>query len=159
MKIAFDLDGTLIPAPGSAMAVERLGHLSRAISRQRIRRNAPDLLASLRSRGHQVWLYTTSLRSPLHLRLWFASFGVRLDGVVNHALHQAALANGPIRCSKYPPAFGIDLLVDDTEGVELEGQRLGFPVLRITEDDESWCWRISSAITEFESRAYIGERR
>lgn len=150
MKIAFDLDGTLVPQPGSVMKVERLGLVSQTISREQIRAGTPTLLNELRKRGHDVWLYTTSFRGPARLRMWFASFGVRLEGIVNQARHQTALADRNIGCSKYPPAFGIDLLVDDAEGVELEGRRLGFSVLRIREDDESWCSRVSSAITEFE---------
>ena len=159
MRIAFDLDGTLVPRPGSVMRVERLGLFSQAISREQIRAGTPTLLSGVRRRGHEVWLYTTSFRSPARLRLWFASFGVRLEGIVNQARHQTVLADRNLACSKYPPAFGIDLLVDDAEGVELEGQRLGFSVLRITEDDESWCSRVASAMTEIESRAGIVARR
>lgn len=63
--------------------------------------------------------------------------------------------DGRIVCSKYPPAFGIDLLVDDAQRVELEGHRLGSSVMRIKEDDERWCSRVSSTIIELESRARI----
>jgi hypothetical protein len=133
MKIAFDLDGTLVPRPGSSMRVERLGLFSKTISREEIRAGTPPLLNGLRKRGHEVWLYTTSFRSPARLRMWFASFGVRLEGIVNQARHQRVLSDRNITCSKYPPAFGVDLLVDDAEGVVLEGQRLGFSVLRINE--------------------------
>jgi len=91
--------------------------------------------------------------------MWFASFGVRLEGIVNQVRHQTALADLDIDCSKYPPAFGIDLLVDDAEGVELEGERLGFSVLRIKEDDDAWCSRVYLAVIEFESRACITDHR
>lgn len=155
MKIAFDLDGTLVPQPGSPMRVERLGLFSQAISREQIRAGAPTLLNGLRRYGHEVWLYTSSFRSPTRLRLWFASFGVGLQGIVNQARHQTVLADRNMSCSKYPPAFGIDLLVDDAEGVALEGERLGFSVLHIREDDESWCSLVFSAIMEFESGATI----
>ena len=43
-----------------------------------------------------------------------------------------------IGCSKYPPAFGIDLLIDDAEGVSIEGERFGFRVFRISGNDLSW---------------------
>jgi hypothetical protein len=146
MRIAFDLDRTLIPAPGSMMAVERLGVFARAVSRDSIRAGAPRLLGTLRDCGHEVWLYTTSYRSPLRLRLWFAAFGVRLDGIVNQARHEAVVGQRP--CSKYPPAFGIDLLVDDSEGVVLEGARHGFGVLRIDELDAAWCSHVELAVRE-----------
>jgi len=148
MRIAFDLDRTLIPAPGSTMAVERLGVLARTVSREPIRAGAPRLLGALRGRGHEIWLYTTSYRSPARLRLWFAAFGVRLDGVVNQARHRAVV--GQKSCSKYPPAFDIDLLVDDAEGVAMEGARHGFRVLRIDELDAAWCMRVERAVREAE---------
>lgn len=154
MRIAFDLDDTLIPGPDSAMAVERLGVLSRLISNEPLRAGTPVLLRALRRRGHDIWLYTTSFRSPLRLRLLFASFGVRLGGIVNQARHDAVLRTAPSRSSKYPPAFGIELLIDDSEGVRLEGERLGFSVLQIDADDVSWCARVELAIRAAE-RAQI----
>lgn len=147
MRIAFDLDDTLIPAPGSLMPTERLGLLSRMISRESIREGAPALMRELRREGHETWIYTTSLRSPAHLHMWFASFGVLLDGVVNQARHDAhpAMASRPY--SKYPPAFGIALLIDDSLGVGLEGQRAGFPVLVISEEDASWHLRVREYVS------------
>jgi phosphoglycolate phosphatase-like HAD superfamily hydrolase len=159
MRIAFDLDGTLVPASGAHMPVEALGLFSQAVSRERIRAGAPALLRALRRRGHRVWIYTTSHRSPARLRLWFASFGVRLEGIVNQPRHLAAMTDRNIACSKYPPAFGIDLLVDDAEGVALEGKRFGFSVLCISEDDDAWCARVSSAVVQFESGVGMTDRR
>jgi hypothetical protein len=106
MKIAFDLDGTLIPIPGSAMQVKRVGLLSRAVSSKRLRTGAPALLRNLRRRGHEIWIYTTSMRSPLKLRLWFLTFGVPLHGIVNHAIHYERLGKQAVACSKYPPPLG-----------------------------------------------------
>jgi hypothetical protein len=107
MRIAFDLDGTLIPAPAPApaspMAIEPQGWLARMICREPLRAGAPRLLRALGRRGHEVWIYTTSLRSEAKLRLWFSALGVRLDGVVTQATHAAASA--PLPASKYPPAF------------------------------------------------------
>lgn len=155
MRIAFDLDDTIIPAPGSPMAAEPIGRVARLISSEPLRKGAPSLMKLLWREGHEVWLYTTSLRSPFKLRLWFASFGVALDGVVNQATHDAAMAKIPDRrfiCSKYPPAFGIDLLIDDSEGVRLEGERLGFSVLTISENDSDWCARIRDTCKRLSSR-------
>jgi hypothetical protein len=146
MKIAFDLDGTLIPIPGSTMQTERLSLLSRTVSREQLRTGAPALLRNLRRRGHEVWIYTTSMRSPLKLRLWFLTFGVPLHGIVNHATHYERLGKQALACSKFPPAFGIDLLIDDAEGVVLEGKRFGFSMLHIREDDSAWCAAVEAAV-------------
>jgi hypothetical protein len=53
---------------------------------------------------------------------------------------------GPRSCSKYPPAFGIDLLIDDLEGVRCEGDRFGFRVLCVAPDDELWAEKVLAAI-------------
>jgi hypothetical protein len=150
MRIAFDLDGMLIPGPGSPMAVEPLGLLPRLVSREPIRAGTARLLAALRGCGHEIWLYTTSYRSPARLRAWFAAFGVRLDGIINQTRHEAVVPHA--LSSKYPPAFGIDLLVDDSEGVALEGRRHGFAVLHVAEDDAAWCPRVELAVRMAEGR-------
>jgi hypothetical protein len=155
LKIAFDLDGTLIPAPGAPMAVERPRWPARLISAESLRAGAPRLLRALRRRGHEVWIYTTSLRSAARLRLWFSLFGVRLDGVVTQATHAAVIAEIPLTASKYPPAFGIDLLVDDAAGVALEGRRFGFAVLILSEDDTSWCARVLTMVRAAEQRRAV----
>jgi hypothetical protein len=145
MRIAFDLDGTLIPLPGSAMAIEPRRLLPWLVSREHVRQGAPMLLRELRRDGREVWIYTTSLRGPARLRLWFAALGVQLDGIVNSARHAAVMAERSIGCSKYPPAFGVELLIDDAEGVSLEGERFGFSVLRLLEEDGSWCAAVKNA--------------
>jgi hypothetical protein len=48
--------------------------------------------------------------------------------------------------SKYPPAFGIDLHVDDSEGVGLEGQRYGFAVVVVSPEDPDWAARVLEAV-------------
>src|SRR5262245_10658668 len=154
MRIAFDLDGMLIPAPGSPMAVEPLGLLPRLVSGEKLRAGAPRLLAALHRGGHEIWLYTTSHRSPARLRAWFAAFGVRLTGVINQARHDAIVPRA--LPSKYPPAFGIDLLVDDAEGVALEGRRHGFTVLHIVEHDAAWCSHVELAVRMAEDRQSVG---
>jgi len=148
MRIAFDLDGTLIPHPGSLMPLEPLHRLPCMLSPEPIRAGAPQLLRTLRRSGHDVWLYTTSLRNPTRLHLWFLSFGVRLGGVVNQTKHGAASARMRTTCSKFPPAFGIDLLVDDSAGVAMEGERHGFAVLRIAPHDDDWCSRVAFAVAD-----------
>ena len=151
MRIAFDLDGTLIPGPGSPMLVERLSPIARCVWREPIRAGTPRLLRQLRGSGHEVWLYTTSFRSATRMRVWFAAFGVRLDGVVNQARHNASVT---VASSKYPPAFGIDLLVDDAEGVQIEGRRFGFRVLNVNENDASWYSEVELAVQQGKAKSF-----
>jgi hypothetical protein len=49
--------------------VEPHSMIARLFSRERVREGTPGLLRKLRHGGHEVWLYTTSLRGPRMLRL------------------------------------------------------------------------------------------
>jgi hypothetical protein len=49
--------------------------------------------------------------------------------------------------SKYPPAFDIDLHVDDSEGVRMEGDEFGFRVVVVRPDDENWTERVLDAVS------------
>jgi hypothetical protein len=101
-------------------------------------------MSELVARHHELWIYTTSFRSPRYLRGWFAAFGVRLAGVVNQARHERHVGRkGP---SKLPPVFGIDLHIDDSEGVAEEGRRHGFDVIVVSPDDVQWTARVLEAV-------------
>ncbi len=147
MRIAFDLDDTLIPC-SYPFPVEPATRLARWLGAEPLRRGALGLLRRLRAHGCDVWVYTTSLRSPFGIRVQFWSYGIRLGGVVNgdrHARRSRGRGHERYDCSKYPPAFGIDLLVDDLEGVRAEGRRCGFQVVRVSPSDENWTARVLKA--------------
>ena len=92
----------------------------------------------------EIWVYTTSYRSSLYLQGWFACLGFRLDGAVNQTRHDRVVGRqGP---SKYPPAFGIDLHVDDSEGVAQEGERYQFAVVVVSPSDPDWVSRVLEAV-------------
>jgi len=148
MRIAFDLDDTLIPC-SFPFPVERPTFTARLLGAEPLRRGAVALLKQLRRQGCEVWVYTTSQRRPFSVRLQFWAYGARLGGVVNSDCHVRRLSNGwpdSRSVSKYPPAFGIDLLVDDLEGVILEGKRFGFSVLRVDPQDEGWADLVRAAV-------------
>jgi hypothetical protein len=148
MHIAFDLDDTLIPCEFS-FPLERRPWLARGLGLESLRKGTIELCRHLRSRGHRLWVYTTSLRSPLSIRLTFLAHRIHLAGVVNQDRHVRRLRNGrpgPSECSKYPPAFGIHLLIDNSEGVKEEGRRFGFSVVLVRPDDEEWSRAVLSRI-------------
>ncbi|WP_201783255.1 hypothetical protein [Hymenobacter sp. AT01-02] len=66
-----------------------------------------------------------------------------LDGVVNQQRHNREVR---VRCTKYPPTFGITLLVDDSEGVRLEGERYGFRVVVVQPEDLNWVNTVQAAV-------------
>jgi hypothetical protein len=148
MRIAFDLDDTLIPCAHD-FPVEKPTLRARLLSAEPLRRGAVALLRELRVGGCELWVYTTSLRNPFAVRLQFWAYGIRLRGVVNHDRHVRHLRGrypDPRECSKYPPAFGVDLLVDDSEGVRLEGQRYRFRVLWVHPRDADWAAKVRAEV-------------
>ena len=102
-------------------------------------------MRELHADGHDLWIYTSSLRSKAYIHLWFFFSGIRLGGAVNGDAHSAALHGSPIKPSKFPPAFGIDLLIDDSVGVEIEGEMHGFKVLTIDPEDADWTHKVRAA--------------
>ncbi len=144
MRIAFDLDGTLVPASGGFATEPPQSIVLGWLVSEQLRTGATALLRDLATAGHELWVYTTSLRPLWMVRLLFRAYGAGLAGVVNQAVHDRAVGKAlpGTRPSKYPPAFGIDLLVDDSEGVVAEGRAHGFPVLLVAPSDPAWADRI-----------------
>jgi hypothetical protein len=141
MRVAFDLDDTLIPWRSDLFPVERpRGFFGRFFAPERLRRGAPDLMHALVLHGCDLWVYTTSSRTPRYIKHLFSCYGVQIGGAINQEIHWEWLKQQPSarRCSKYPPAFGIDLLIDDSEGVCMEGQQFGFRVVHVRPDDPDW---------------------
>jgi hypothetical protein len=146
MRITFDLDDTLIPSvrtfPTERPPRRLLGRLFCQIP---VRLGTTRLLRTLTNQGHDLWIYTTSLRGRLLIRQLLNISGVRIGGVINGDNHAKQVTNG---CSKYPPAFGIDVLVDDSPGVVLEGHRYGFRVIQVNPDDEQWAEKVLAELEE-----------
>ena len=140
MRIAFDLDDTLIACEFD-FPVEERGFLSRLLGHEEIRKGSIALMKRLAGEGWEIWVYTTSFRSPLYVRALFGLYGVRIAGVINQYRHHTTVSKcgkSYQNCSKYPAAFGIDLLVDESEGVWLESRRFNFEMVLASPDDERW---------------------
>jgi hypothetical protein len=144
MRLAFDLDNTLI----------RWGHefpletpqrriWAKLLGNEQLREGTKALTDFCRQCGWEVWVYTTSYRSAWRIRRLFWLHGIRLDGVVNQQRHDR---EARARCTKHPPSFGIDLLVDDSEGVRIEGERHGFRVVVVKPEDAKWAEKVRAAI-------------
>jgi len=144
MRIAFDLDNTLIRGVHS-FALEAPKHRlwARLLGKEALRAGIAELAAHCQHQGHEVWVYTTSYRSAGYIRRLFWLHGIRLAGVVNQARHDREVR---VRSTKYPPQFGIDLLIDDSEGVRMEGERYGFAVLVISPADAEWVAKVKARL-------------
>lgn len=142
MRISFDLDKTLIPAKDE-FPVEEQGFFRRLFGIEKIRRGSIELMKRLSSQGHEIYIYTTSYRSQFKIRLMFWSYGIKIHGVVNQQENQEALKRRKIFVSKYPPAFGIQLHVDDLPGVKLEAEKYKFRVVIVSPGDENWADKVT----------------
>ncbi|MQG91573.1 hypothetical protein [Pseudomonas sp. MN1F] len=155
MRISFDIDDTLACLPHHAD--EEQSKLPAFVHRwlgEPLRSGTRSLIRDLRRQGCSIWIYTSSGRTPAYIRRWLMLYGIHVDGVVNsdrhqHVLSQHGLENAP---SKYPPAFDIDLHVDDSEGVGIEGFDHGFRVVVVNPEDDSWAQKVMDAAEQVQAQ-------
>lgn len=153
MRISFDLDDTLICyQPGACHEPAPRWYRRLLAPDEPIRAGAPALLRTLRGRGWDVWVYTTSYRPPWSIRRWLWAHGVWVGGVVNQDVHDRRLkrTRDDDPPSKNPRAFGIDLHVDDSDGVRQEGHEWGFRVVVVDPDDPGWADKVLAAAVAVE---------
>lgn len=133
--ISFDLDGLLVPL-ADEFPVEPRGTLARWIGIEPLRQGACRLFRELQASGYGTHVYTTSLRPPWKIRLTLWYYGIRVGRIVTELHARPCLQALGAAVSKYPPAFGFDLHVDDSPGVRAEGRRLGFRSLAVGPDED-----------------------
>ena len=142
MRIAFDLDDTLIPCNVRfPLEPEPRNFIRRIMASERLRLGTPGLINRLWSAGHEVVVYTTSFRGSVYTKLLFRAYGTQVGQVINVPVHQRKIRTLGERykmCTKYPPAFKIDLLIDNCGGIAIESQRYEFEMLQVDPRDEHW---------------------
>ncbi|WP_213939684.1 hypothetical protein [Pseudomonas sp. dw_612] len=155
IRISFDIDDTLAcQRHHCATEHSRLPVCVHRWLGEPLRMGTRSLTRELRRQGCSIWVYTSSGRTPSYIRRWLLLYGIHVDGVVNsvrhnHALTAHGLSNSP---SKFPPAFDIDLHVDDSEGVQIEGYDHGFRVVVVHPNDENWAQSVLKAVAEVQAQ-------
>jgi hypothetical protein len=155
MRISFDLDDTLICHQTGVPREPALPWYWRLLAGDEpLRQGAPSLMSRLRESGCEIWIYTTSYRNPASVRWWLWCYGIRVVRVINQDVHDALLRRTPndYPPSKNPRTFGIDLHVDDSEGVRMEGEQYGFNVVVVSPDDVAWTEAVLSAAEKLRCR-------
>jgi hypothetical protein len=148
MRIAFDLDNTLIRCDHDfPLEKPKRRVWARLLGGEPLRQGVVAVAEYCQQRQWQVWVYTTSYRSHWYIRKLFWLHGIKLAGVVNQQRHDREVT---ARCTKHPPTFGINLLIDDSEGVRLEGEKHGFRTLVIQPQDTDWEAKIRIELKEME---------
>ena len=145
--IAFDLDDTLL---GSYFEMEypSAKWLFKLLGYEPFRIGTKELLQQLQQTGWTISVYTSSYRSLWYMRRLFWWYGIRLQKVINAEVHLKKVRAMSIRCEKYPPAFDIDILVDNSRGVALGGRQYGFKVLLLSPEDEDWTNTVLKKLNE-----------
>jgi len=144
MRIAFDLDDTLICCrytfPSEKPGWPRMANI---LTQEQLREGTREVFQFCQKQGWQTWIYTTSYRNPFYIRTLFWLYGIRLHGVVTQAKH---VRHVTVSSSKYPPQFGINCLIDDSEGVKQESEKYGFWAIRIAPDDHQWVTAVKTQL-------------
>jgi hypothetical protein len=155
MRISFDLDDTLICYQAGVEGEPALPWYWKLFaSDEPLRRGTRALASRLRQRGWEIWIYTTSYRKPAAVRLWLWCHGIRVGRVINQDVHDRYLrrTRDQYPPSKHPGAFGIDLHVDDSAGVQMEGKEHGFNVVVVEPGDQDWAEVVWAAAERMRSR-------
>ena len=109
---------TLIPGT-KKFETEKQTIVHRLLGLEKIRFGTIELFKALRNKGHRIYIYTTSFRSTAKIKLTFYSYGIPVDIAINQQRHDRQLRENKTRTSKFPPAFNIDVHVDDSPGLRI----------------------------------------
>ena len=148
MRISFDFDDTLICYQSSVPSEKnRIPWVLRRWLTEPLRLGSVELIRALQAHGWEVWVYTTSGRSRWLVSCWLWFYGIRVAGVINDRVYQKYLQRHRIHDypSKNARWFGMDLHVDDSQGVWQEGQQYGFNVHVVSLTDTHWCRGVLAA--------------
>ncbi len=145
VRVSFDIDDTLVCGP-TTPTEQCVPIWQRRRYPEPLRYGTRALMLALIDRGCRIWIYTTSRRSRPYLAGWFKAIGVKLEGVVNLCHHEVVVGvRGPSKC---PPAFGIHLHIDDSEGVAMEGELHDFRVVVVSPQDERWTEQVLARVDQ-----------
>lgn len=145
MNISFDLDSTLIPN-GKEFETEKRNGIVKLFGIEEIRKGTFELISELQNQGNRIHIYTTSFRTKNKIRRNLKYYGIKVDRIVNQTENQRELKARDINSSKFPPAFGFDIHIDDSKGVGIESERYNFKTIIIEPSDKNWTEKIKSGI-------------
>lgn len=149
MKISFDLDNTIIPY-SNEFEVENGTFFGKLIKAERIRKGTIELFKKLKTKNCEIWIYTTSYRSVWKIKKTFRAYGLKPERIINGKENQKILKKHNCNASKNPGLFGIDLHIDDLEGVKMEGDKYHFETVIVEVTDQNWTKNVLKRIEQLE---------
>jgi hypothetical protein len=75
--------------------------------------------------------------------------GITVDQIITQVENQNELKRRNIRSSKFPSAFGFDVHIDDSRGVQIEAERYHFKVIVVDPSDYDWSEKIKIEVQAF----------
>ena len=147
MVVSFDIDDTLVSADPQ-FAREKYTLVCKLAGAEKLRKGTIKLFKELKASDHEIYIYTTSHRSPFSLRKTFFTYGLKPNRFINGVENRKALSVANCSSSKNPHLFNIDLHIDDLPRVKIEADRYNFKALIIDLYDEKWTEKIWKAINE-----------
>jgi hypothetical protein len=156
MRISFEFEDTLICCNEKVPRErDRVPFFQKKWFNEPLRLGTQNLLLELQARGCDIWIYTTSYRSENYIKSLFKFYGITISGVIDGQRNIEEIYKlfvqrkpNPRKPSKYPPAFGIDLHIDDSENLIKEAQEFNFDVVIVNPQDEDWTKRVIEAVNQ-----------
>ena len=147
MRISFDLDEVLFVDPEKYETEPQLRFPYNRLFPERLRKGTVQLIHDLQAQGFEVWVYTSSFRTPLYIKALFRQYGVRFDQIVNGQRHQNEVQGKRAQPmpTKLPSFYHIGLHIDDETSVIENGRLHGFHAMRVYEPDDQWAQKIIAA--------------
>lgn len=145
MIISFDLDDTLVSSDPD-FSLMKGNILTSLLRKECLREGTVYLFKILKREDHKIYIYTTSLRSIFYIRILFLSYGTWPNKIINKNIHDRVLGKDRNMASKLPNRFNIDLHIDDSEGVRMEGIKFGYRTLIIQPLDKDWANKILATL-------------
>jgi hypothetical protein len=157
MRISFDIDETIICSGNKVLTEPNcVPWIYRYWYNELLRLGTKRLMEQLITEGWEIALYTTSFRSPSYLQHLLKFYGIKVGLVINQEVHNLAIAkyNSNRKPSKLPALFQIDLHVDDSDGVLMEGREYKFDVVIVKPSDINWTDIILEAACRVKNRIH-----
>lgn len=146
MKVAFDLDNTLIRSTYAFLTEKpKKTLLANFLSYEELRVGTVEIFGFCTQQKWETWVYTTSFRSTFYIRRIFWLYNITLNGVVNQEIHNRKVK---IRSSKHPPTFGLDVIIDDSQGVKKESEKYNFNAICIQPNNTNWVEELKIQLSE-----------
>ena len=148
MISSFDVDDTLIcPAQSVPKEPNRVPFFLKPWMKEPLTLGTCNLMTQLNQYGYEILIITSSYRSPWLVAWWLLCYGISVVNVVHQNVYNAYLSRHYIHSypSKNPRLFGSSLHVDDSDGVNLEGETYGFEVILISPEDVNWTEKVIEA--------------